>query len=246
MATLLFYRKPVALNKAAHKEVKIKGNGGSFAFAAKTNSVILAGLEFTEAAKEYPIVFAAAGDKMVPVALLGLRNEENLLVDGEGKWDARYIPAFVRRYPFVLASAGEGKEMTVCIDEEFEGFNKEEGEPLFTSEGGNTPFLDGAIKFLTQYQQQYARTEQFAAHLKGLDLLVNLTAKVEMKDGRQFALNGLYVVDEKKLLGLDDDAALKLYRSGELAWVYSHLLSLGNLGRLVERVPAAEAVDEAS
>lgn len=75
-------------------------------FAGETNSVILAGVEFSEAAKEYPIVFTQAGDKVVPVALLGLRNEENLFVDGKGGWDGRYIPSFVRRYPFILAETG--------------------------------------------------------------------------------------------------------------------------------------------
>ena len=76
-------------------------------FAGKTNSVILAGVEFSEAAKEYAIVFTQAGDKVVPVAMLGLRNEENLFVDDKGGWDVRCIPSFVRRYPFVLAETGE-------------------------------------------------------------------------------------------------------------------------------------------
>ncbi len=91
MANLLFYENPVALNKVTHKDIKIKPGGSDFSFAKNTNSVILARVEFTEAAKEYPIVSAQAGESIVPVALLGLRNEENLFVKDDGTWDARYI-----------------------------------------------------------------------------------------------------------------------------------------------------------
>ena len=80
MADLLFYENPVALNKVTHKDTKIKPLANDFGFARNTNSVILAGVEFSEAAKEYPIVFAQAGESIVPVALLGLRNEELSLI----------------------------------------------------------------------------------------------------------------------------------------------------------------------
>lgn len=240
MATLLFYDKPVPLNKNEHNKLKIKSSTGDFSFAAKTNSVILAGVEFSEAAKVYPIVFAEVGEAMVPVALLGLRNEENLFVDADGKWDARYIPAFVRRYPFVLAETGEQNQRMVCIDEGFAGFNKKEGEALFDGEEP-TPILQQAIDFLEEYQRQYLRTEQFMKRLKDLDLLMSLNAKVDLADGQQFALTGLHVVDEKKLLGLSDEDALAFFRSGELAWVYCHLASLGSLGGMIDRVAKAAA-----
>ena len=84
MTSLLFYDKPVALNKKAHQDLKLK-SVANFSFASNTNSVILAGVEFTEAAKEYPIVFAKAGDNLVPVARRGplTANRRNQLpIDG--------------------------------------------------------------------------------------------------------------------------------------------------------------------
>jgi|TARA_B110000211_G_scaffold131582_1_gene151033 hypothetical protein len=246
MASLLFYDKPVALNKVAHKNLKIKPSEGNYSFSKKTNSVVLAGVEFAEAAKEYPIVFAKVGeDSMVPVALLGLRNEENLMVDDEGKWDAKYIPAFVRRYPFVLAKVTKGDDLTVCVDESYEALQEKEGEELFTKNGENQPILDNAITFLGEYQQQYKRTEAAVKRLSELDLMMELNAKVSMNDGQEFVLAGLMVVDEKKLLALEGDKALELFKSGELAWVYSHLISLSNLSRLMERVPSEESADAA-
>lgn len=236
MANLLFYEKPAALNKVTHKDYKIKPVGDNFKFAARTNSVILAGIEFTEASKEYPICFAKAGDSVVPVALLGLRNEENLFVDSEtGKWDARYVPAFVRRYPFVLAEGGEEGQRMVCIDEAYAGFSKDEGDPLFDGEEAS-PFLKQAIEFLEQYQRQYQRTERFVQRLQENDLLMALNAQVDMVDGQKFALTGLLAVDEKKLLALSDEKALEFFRSGELAWLYCHLMSLANMNRMIDRV----------
>lgn len=243
MASLIFYDKPVALNKTEHQNLKIKGSPDNLAFAAKTNSVILAGIEFTEAAKEYPIVFAEVGDKVVPVALLGLRNEENLFLEQDGRWDARYVPAFVRRYPFVLADTNEAEQRMVCIDESFAGFNEDEGEALFEA-GEPTPVLQQAIDFLEEYQKQYLRTEQFTQRLQSLDLLMSLNAKIDMADGQQFALTGLQVVDEKKLLELSDEDALAFFKSGELAWLYCHLMSIGNLGKMIDRIAKVDGTSK--
>lgn len=243
MANLLFYEKPAALNKVTHRNYRIKPVGDNFKFARSTNSVILAGVEFTEAAKEYPICFARAGETVVPVAVLGLRNEENLFVDSEtGKWDARYVPAFVRRYPFVLAEGGEQGQRMVCIDEGYAGFNEKEGDALFEGDEP-TPLLKQAIDFLEEYQRQYLRTERFVQRLQENDLLMEMNAKVDMNDGQQFSLTGLLAVDEKKLLQLGDDKALELFRSGELAWLYCHLMSLGNMARMVDRVGKPVSAD---
>ena len=198
-------------------------------FAGKTNSVILAGVEFSEAAKEYAIVFTQAGDKVVPVAMLGLRNEENLFVDDKGGWVGRYIPSFVRRYPFVLAETGETGQQAVCIDDAYEG------EPLFAGEE-TTPLLQQAIDFLEEDQKHYLRTEAFGQRLRDNDLLMSFDAKVDMVDGQQFGLTGLLAIDEKKLLQMPDDKALRLFRSGELSWIYCQLMSMGNMvDRIVTR-----------
>ena len=191
MSTLLFYDKPFALNKVTHKDIKITPLGGDYCFAKQTNSVILAGIEFTEAAKEYPIVFARAGESIVPVALLGLRNEENLFVGDDNAWDARYIPAFVRRYPFVLAAAPDSQKQVVCIDESYTGFDASDGEALFSDTGEPTQLLIKAMEFLEEYQRQYLRTETFLKRLKENDLLMTLNARVDLVDGKQFALTGL-------------------------------------------------------
>ncbi|MEO5340797.1 MAG: SapC family protein [Magnetococcus sp. MYC-9] len=233
MKQLLFYEQPVALNKERHRAFKIDNKGASFAFARQTNSVIITGMEFVHIAKEYPIVFAKAGGRTIPLALLGLRNDENLFVSDAGHWDARYIPAFVRRYPFVLADSGDGN-LAVCIDEGFPGFNSETGVPLFDEEGEQAPLLENAIRFLKEYQGQNQRTEIFVNRLEEMGLLTELTARAELAGGIKFSMSGLLVVEEKKLLELDKEKAVELFRSGEMGWIYAHLLSLSNMNRLAE------------
>ena len=202
MAQLMFYDKPVALNKEKHKDLKLTDNESGFSFAKKTNSVILTGMEFSPAAKEYPIIFIKSGESILPIALLGYRQDENLFVDAEGKWDANYIPAFIRRYPFVLAASPdsgneESNQLAVCIDESFAGFSSTEGKPLFDENGESTEILESAVNFLQQYQSQNQRTDIFINRLNDMDLFTEFTANAELKDGEKIALGGLMVVDEK-------------------------------------------------
>ncbi len=233
MSEMMFYQRVVALNDQTHAQLKVRP-ATSFAYAAKTNSVPLLASEFFEAAREYPIVFARGEAGPVPAALLGLREAENLYVDSDGKWDARYVPAFVRRYPFVPGKGAQG-ELLVCIDEASPCFDGKQGEPLFAA-GKPTPQLEHAIKFLTEFHQAAGLTEQLGRRLDELGLLRQADSLAQLNDGSQVRLNGLNVVDEAKLRALDRDTVHELFASNTLAAIYAHLMSLGNLGTLVDRL----------
>src|SRR6185503_19872183 len=106
-------------------------------------------VEILGAAAEYAVVFGGTGDVVRPAVILGLRGEENLYVTEHGGSQAKYIPAFLRRYPFVFSSPDEGKMFTLCIDEALPGFNKKgRGERLFTDERKPTPYVENVLKFL--------------------------------------------------------------------------------------------------
>ena len=242
MPTLLFYEKPVLLNREAHRKLKIRPVP-SFAYAAKTNSVPITGNEFAAAARYFPILFVNDADKNPsPIALLGLRRDENLFVDGEGRWTGPYIPAFIRRYPFVLIGNPTDASLSVGIDEAFPGFNADEGEPMFDSEGKDTPALQRALGFLNAYQQEAKQTADFIGHLKRLDLLVPQVININQKDGKQSKLDGFSVIDEKRLVALNPTDAGTLLRAGYLGWIYMHLLSINNVTELTSRLdPRLEA-----
>jgi hypothetical protein len=231
----VYYEKPVLLNRDKHRQRRVRPSTG-FGFARNANSLYLAGVEFAEACKEYAIVFTrAANGRIVPVAMLGLRSRENLYVDEQARWLATYVPAFVRRYPFVLAELS-GESMGVCIDEAYAGLNDQDGESLFDAQGNNTAFLQNALDFLNLYQQEYRRTEAFCHRLEQAGLLREMNAKADLVDGRSFTVGGLLVVDEQKLMALPDATVLSLFRAGELHLVSMHLTSLSNMKTLVNRM----------
>ena len=240
MSILLFYDHPIALNSDTHRNLKIKPGDGGLKFSGKTNSVLLAGVEFPEACKHFPIIFAkSGGDQVLPMAMLGFRDMENLFVDAGGQWKGEYVPAYIRRYPFVLAKGAADQNFTVCIDESYPGFGADEGQPLFTPKGESTEYLKGVLAFLQDYQAQIERTALFLNSLRELDLLTEVSANVQLPSGERFSMAGLMMVDERKLQALPDDKVMRLFRSGELAWIYSHLLSIGNFARLPGKaVPA--------
>jgi hypothetical protein len=236
MPTLLFYQKPIALNREAHRNLKVR-SVPSFAYAAKTNSVPLTGNEFPAAARQIPILFVAdANQQISPIALLGVRQDENLFVEADGRWSGHYIPAFVRRYPFVLVETGKPEELAVGIDEAYPGFNTQEGEAIFAEDGNDGAALKRAIEFLNAYKNEAAQTRAFLAELKRLNLLVPRVLNIALKGGPQFKLDGFSAVDEGLLAKLSDKDAASLLRNGYLGWIYMHLLSMHNVADLAVRL----------
>ncbi|TAN53366.1 MAG: SapC family protein [Methylococcaceae bacterium] len=241
MAELLFYQKIAALNTNIHKKLRFKPVE-DYSFSGNIHSVVIVGGEFIECCKEYPIVFVRSTEKkIVPVALLGIKQNENLFVDANGNWQAKYVPAYVRRYPFVMADDGAGK-LTVCIDSAYPGFSDEEGELCFNEQDEPNPWLKGIVDFMQQYQLDFFRTESFVANLEKLGLLKDMTAKIEIKGGGEYIMNGLLVVDEEKLRELDGEKVLSLFKSGELGLIYAHLISMPNLNRLIDLMAKKQPV----
>jgi len=243
LADVLFYQRPVVLNRQAHRTLKVKNTTPSFTFARHTNSVPIAGVEFSRAALEYPIVFAGqTPDKILPAVLLGIRENENLFVDEEGKWTNAYIPAFIRRYPFVLAEKPGGGDFSVCIDSSFNGFGVDEGQALFDEQGKETPLLKNVIDFLSQYQGNIRRTLEFTKKLSDLNLLQERALRIPGVDGKPLVLRGFMAVDEQHLNNLSDAQISELYRQGFLGWIHAHIISMGNAYKLLNLANKPSAV----
>jgi len=246
VAEVLFYERPVPLNRTQHKDLRLKGIP-SLRFAAGVHSVPLTGVEFPAAARDLPILFAGSSmEEAGPMALLGLRQNENLFIDADGQWAANtYVPAFVRRYPFVLAEkpAGEeGVDFTVFLDEAYEGFGSDEGERLFQDDGTDSEMLKNAVNFLGEFQQHVGRTQWFMEQLRKHDLLEPRNIRLE-KDGKAINLNGLYVVNEEKLRKLDAKTSHEFLTEGVVGGIYAHLLSLANIDRVAQRLDSREQVE---
>jgi hypothetical protein len=247
MKTLLIYDDVVALNREQHRTLKLMPPGQPFAFARETNSVLIAASELPVAALDFPCVFIEAADGHSLAALVGLRDHENLFVQPDGSW-ARgcYLPAFFRRYPFVLAEAGAADDasFTVCLDRACPGLNADHGEALFDADGRETPWLEEIKRFLLGFRQEMGNSRDFAIHLAALGLLQDGVIEYTL-DGQKSSLRGFKTVNEAKLRALDAGTLHHLAARGWLGWAYAHLLSIQQVQRLALRLDERRALDAA-
>ena len=237
MSTSVFYERAVVLDRQRHQKLKIEVQPGHFSFAAKTNALPIAATEFADSARDYPIVFVGTEPGSFHVAaLLGLHNEENLFVDANGAWDAgTYIPAFARRYPFVLAASDAQDRFAVCVDEAYAGINDRRGMPLFNEDGKESDYLQRMLGFLRAYHAEITRTRDFANRLAELGLLESKVIAVE-KQGQKEVMRGLWIIDEAKLNRLDDARIVEFFHAGYLRLIEVHRSSLANVPRLAKRL----------
>jgi hypothetical protein len=226
----------VALSSERHKDRFIDPDQG-YAFAARTNSVYLAASEFALAARHYALVFTRdAEGALVPAALLGLRPDENLMVDDQGGWAAGYVPAYVRRYPFILAKATpDSAQFTVCIDETLPGFNTaREGEPLIDENGEQGVSLSKSVKFFQEFHKHSIITRDFCEALDKAELLESMQARVALDCGANFSLAGLYCVTREKLKALPVASLRTFFTADYLELIYLHMHSMSNLDKLLQ------------
>lgn len=242
---LLIYESAVAMSASRHRSMCFDPVA-NYSFSAGVNAVPLMAVEFIRAATEYAIVFANVGDDVLPATVLGVRPDQNLFLSEDSKWQAKYIPAFIRRYPFVFSAANERKMVTLCIDESHPGLNKEgRGQRLFGDDGKPSAYTEQVLKFLKEYQIHFERTRLFGKRLKELDLLEPTQAQVTTPAGEKLRLGGFMAVPRKKLRALNGEALATLAKTDELELLYLHLYSMRNFNdvknRLIESAsPEAE------
>jgi hypothetical protein len=228
----MFYTAPRPLDRAKDMNLKVS-RPTHFKFAAGTNAIPLLIDEFPMAAAHYPIVFAD-GPMPIPAAVVGLKNDENLFVDSKGSWlNGAYLPAYLRRYPFILMDDPEQKQFVMCIDEASDMFSETGEYPLFTGEEPSD-FTKSAMEFCAALRQQGDLTDEFVKALKEYDLLTPNDAKIDLRDGNAMQLSGFLIIDPKKFDALPDNVALQWRKKGWLGVVYAQLLSSHRWQNLVD------------
>lgn len=232
------YDEIVPLQKQ-HK-VLLSG-GGTPAFCRATNGLQLSFAEFVVAARDYPIVFAAAGEGnvgYVPVIVLGLADRSNLFVNAGGDWDpACYLPAYVRRYPFCIskvydAEGKPGSERIVCVAKTYLDPG---GVALFDAEGKPGAQWQVIERLLTEYESDLDRTAEMCAALQRLDIFIPFSMEVTENGRKATRLKDMFRVDEAKLSELKPAAHKALVTKGFMGRIYAHLHSLENFSRLYRR-----------
>lgn len=227
---LFLFERPELLSKEEHGHLGLLTTTPPFAFARKVSAVPLMVSEFRSAQRYYPIVFTERDDP-TPLAVLGVPEERNLFIDDEGRWQVPgYIPAYLRCYPFALATAATDRYALV-FDRSAEMISERPDVPFFDGDALSET-VQKRLELCRTYQAEKQRTDAFCDTLKRLDLLVPQEASRSI-DGQSEPIAQYFGVHRDRLMNLDEGTIATLLRDGSLGAIVAHLFSLDNFDELL-------------
>lgn len=232
------------LNNIAHKSLRIIRDH-SLAYGDNEMSTVTFPQEFRAIQNEYPIFFQKNSEtgKFSAVALMGLRQHENLFLSDKG-WDANYIPASVKRRPFLIGiqapkpGQNEQAQRMVYVDMDSPRVNERQGDAVFLPHGGYSPYLESIVDLLEYSQYGTELNERFVDALLQYELLEVVRLEITLKSGEKNNLTGFYTINEDKLLALDGNSVAALHNKGYLEFIYMVLASHANVAKLITRIEA--------
>jgi len=235
---VLFYSQPEPLSPEQHGKMGVKSMDGPFGFAKVGHAVPLTVGEFPPAALTGPIIFV--GDEKMPIAVMGLSAGENMFMRDDGLFEAGvYVPAYIRRYPFIFANDDKAQQMVLCVDVAAEFVVKSNPDlPFFEADGQPSQYTKNCIDFCNNFEIERQRTMSFVELLKAHDLFDTKVATFtpmnpDGTQGEPQKIAEYFGVSEEKLNKLPADKYIQLRDNGALAQIHAHLLSLVGWDRLV-------------
>lgn len=236
----LFFKKPVPLDMKRHAKAGLLPVQ-DISFAATTNSILVNAVEFFEAAKQYPVVFTQS-ESPLPAVIVGLE-QQNYFVNKKGQWkEGAYIPAYVRKYPFVFMDAPERNEFLLCIDEAAPQYKENGGKDTLPLYKDSTPseLTRNALEFCTAYHNHHQLTRRFCEDIQNAGLLTPMRSDAKLSTGREIHLGGFQSIDEKKLAALPEATILDFFKKGWLPLIYAAIMSASNWKKLVDMAAQRE------
>lgn len=250
----LFYNDLMPLNTRDHSKFKSKMMDAA-KWLATQHAIPLTVDEFVQAQRDFPIVFSS-GDNPLPLALMGLNEGVNTFVDDDGKiTDPVYLPAYIRRYPFLLAKLNEtSDDLSLCFDPTAGSIGEfEEGERLFNEDGSTTDATKNVLEFCEKFEEAGLRTKAFVDQLKEHELLMDGEISIERVEhpGKPYVYRGFQMINQDKLREVSGETLKTWNSNGMLALIYGHLFSLDlmraifarqvNAGKVPDPVEQTEA-----
>ncbi len=226
----LFYKQPVPIDSKAHVNLSLKKF--DLSFTSEVNAVPVNMIEMPQICHFYPIAFSPDANA-TPVAILGLRDGENLFVNGKGEWLSKtYVPAYIRRYPFIFSEMPESDKFSLCIDKT-DAVTAEKGDQrLFNDKGEPTALTNNALEFCKSYHAAALQTQAFSKALADAGVLAERSVQINTGDNKKISFSGFRIIDEKKLAEIDDKTFLEWRQKGWLPFIYAHLFSGAQWQRL--------------
>jgi len=224
----LLYAELSALNGEIHGKLRLRP-AETLAVLRGVNAVPLTADEFVLAQRFFPIVFSA-DDQPVPLALMGLNEGENVFITADDKWRDSdiYLPAYVRRYPFLLAKIDEKTEkFALLFDTKSEILGEyKDGVALF-EDGEPTPTTNDILKFNEHFELAGQKTVALVDELIKHDLLMDGEVAIQKSgEDKPFVYRGFKMVNAEKLNELPESILAGMVRSGVLKIVFAHLASI--------------------
>jgi hypothetical protein len=224
----LFYQDLMPLNSRDHANYRAR-TVDKAKWVVGQHAIPITADEFTAALRNFPIVFSA-GDDPVPLALMGLNEGINVYFDDEGTAvEDIYIPAYIRRYPFLLAKLEPtAEQLSLCFDPTSEIVGEfPDGEALFD---GDQPseHTKALLAFAEQFEEAGARTQAMVEELKKHKLLMDGEVAIQQSDkpDTPYVYRGFQMVDQNKLREVRGDQLRKWNENGLLPLIHAHLFSL--------------------
>lgn len=230
------FSKLEALSFKKHQHLRYKPVANFFMTTNLTN-VPITYSEIPIAAKYYPIVFPPnAAAELLPHVLLGLSEATgNAFVHDDGEWKQTYIPAYIRRYPFILGAGENANSFTVMADVEAPHFKQKNGEALFSDDGNPGPVIKRSMQFLRCFQEETQQTKVFVNSLIKEAILIPQQLSLDQINEKKVLLQGFQVVDQQRFADLPDAVFLDWRKRGILPLIYAHLQSLSNTESMVKQ-----------
>lgn len=230
----------VLLNSSDHKNLRVHSSY-SVTLGDGVMSTPTFSREFKTIQAHYPIVFKKQEGEgsFVPMALLGLENNENLFLSESG-WDASYVPMMMQRVPFSIGfysdEQSNEKKRVLHIDLDHPKVSADDsGQRLFRDDGSITDYLERVSGILEVIHQSQADDRAFAARLDQLDLLEAVNMDIRLANGSAGQLSGFYTINEERLAALTSEQLGELHKKGWLEPVYMTIASLPKVQALVDR-----------
>jgi hypothetical protein len=246
----LFYNSIEPLNVTQHGKMKVRPVL-RMAHVGQTHAIPVTVDEFALVQRHYPIVFSI-GDNPIPIALMGLNEGVNVFLDESGRPNdtSVYIPAYIRRYPFLLARLRpDSDELSLCFDATADAVGEfDEGEALFDGDQPSDA-TKAILEFCEQFETAGQRTGAFMEELKKSGLLMDGEVAIQPEGFQQpFIYRGFRMVDEEKIRELRGDELRKMNQNGMLPLLFAHLFSLSQMrdvfGRQLAQGKAPQAVPQ--
>ncbi len=231
------HKQPVPLDRAAHRDLRIKPQATDWSIAAAMNSMPVLAVEFGDLCRDYPILFVRTGSdttaSVAPIAVFGLAAQENLFFDG-GRWRAHYMPTALVSYPFSIARIDGQEQKALCIDMAWPGFSRTEGTALFNDDGSLGTHLQAMQTQLDKLDFEARRTAEMCQWLVDKQLLRDMRFDADLPDGQKLLVEGFLTIDDAKFAALDDADVVSMFRNGLMRMVQAHQISMVNMRKLVQ------------